>query len=162
MSRREKKEISTKNMKKKIIISAIFLSIMLCAILLTWKILLMSKTEKVNSDINNNEVLLQNETENTIADEETKVENKNESLEIKNEVVSSEEKSIDEIEKEEDKKEKAITLTKNNWGDDATVYFTFDSIDEHGNYIVYIREKTTTHAVARSVVDIETGTCTLE
>lgn len=163
MSGREKNLNNSKNIRKKIIVTIIFLLIMLCAILLTWKLVLINKTEKTSLDLNineNNIIEIENEIENTA--DNVAIQQNNTKVNAADITTSSEEKSVEEIEKEEDKKEKAITLTKNNWGEDSNVYFTYDSIDERGNYIVYIREKSTTHAIARSIVDIKTGTCTLE
>jgi cytoskeletal protein RodZ len=161
-----RKDIHMKNEKKKIIISIIFVLIVLLTILLTWKLMQLNKTTLVNTNENSNtNEIVNNINENTM-ENNINITNTNNNINLSTEETtnstSSEERSIEDIQKDEDKKEKAITIAKNNWGEDNTVYFTFDSIDEDGNYLIYIRDKATTHEVAHYIVDIKTGTCTLQ
>lgn len=54
--------------------------------------------------------------------------------------------------------EKAKELVKLNWGEDDSVYYSYDGKDENGNYIICVRKKDTTKALYWYYVDIETGT----
>lgn len=59
--------------------------------------------------------------------------------------------------KEESNEEKAKKIVQNNWGEDDTVYYSYDGIDSNGNYIICVREKATTKALYWYYVDVETG-----
>mgnify|MGYP004530627205 FL=1 len=54
--------------------------------------------------------------------------------------------------------EQAKQIVKENWGEDETVYFSYDGKDENGKYIICVREKETTKALYWYYVDVETGT----
>ena len=105
-----------------------------------------------NNNINDNTV---NETVGNITDENVVVENNSQQ-------VSKEEIDNETIQKEEDNKEKAINIVKENWGEDDKVYFSFDSIDNNGKYIVSVRDRISTEALYWYAVDIEKGTFSIE
>lgn len=52
------------------------------------------------------------------------------------------------------REEKAVQLVKNAWGEDDTVYFSYQSIDSQGRYIVSVNKKDTT-VLAFFVVDVD-------
>lgn len=52
------------------------------------------------------------------------------------------------------KEEKAIALVKAEWGGEDGVYFTNESIDAQGRYIVSVRDQGSTNALAYFIVDI--------
>lgn len=54
--------------------------------------------------------------------------------------------------------EQAKQIAKDNWGEDATVYFSYDGKDENGRYIICVREQSSTKALYWYYVDVETGT----
>ncbi len=54
--------------------------------------------------------------------------------------------------------EQAKQIVKENWGEDDSVYYSYDGKDENGKYIICVREKTTTKALYWYYVDVETGT----
>ena len=55
--------------------------------------------------------------------------------------------------------EKAIQIAKEDWGeDDNTVYFSYDGIDgTTGNYIIGVRDSSTTYIKCWYYVDVKTG-----
>lgn len=58
------------------------------------------------------------------------------------------------------KEGKAIELVKRQWGEIDGVYFTNESIDSSGRYIVSVRNQSTTSSLAFFIVDINTGVVT--
>lgn len=58
--------------------------------------------------------------------------------------------------------EQAKQIVKENWGEDDTVYYSYDGKDENGRYVICVREKETTKALYRYYVDIETGSFDIE
>lgn len=80
----------------------------------------------------------------------------NTSEQIENEVIEN--TAIDEKENTEKPEEKAIKIVKQNWGEDDSVYYSYDGVDSQGRYIICVRDKNTTKALYFYYVDIETGT----
>ena len=62
-----------------------------------------------------------------------------------------------EIENKENPEEKAKNIVKENWGEDDSVYYSYDGINSEGKYIICVRDKATTKALYWYYVDIETG-----
>lgn len=58
------------------------------------------------------------------------------------------------------KEEKAIELVKEEWGGTDGVYFSNESIDSQGRYIVSVRDRGTTNSLAFFIVDVNTGLVT--
>ena len=58
--------------------------------------------------------------------------------------------------------EKAKQIVKENWGEDDTVYYSYDGKDANGRYVICVREKSTTKALYRYYVDIQTGAFEIE
>lgn len=58
----------------------------------------------------------------------------------------------------ESKEEKAKKIVQDNWGEDDTVYYSYDGIDANGKYIICVREKATTKALYWYYVDVDSGT----
>lgn len=105
-------------------------------------------------------------TENKV--KENKVENKVENT-AKNEIENSEEEFETEENPEEegpaDKAgepktdlEKAIDIVKKDWGEDNSVYFAQDGQNAKGEYIICVRQSSTTNALAWYTVNVEKGT----
>ena len=94
---------------------------------------------------------------------ENKVKNREEYIE-KNEIentIENEEENVEEEPKTD--LEKAIYIVKNDWGkDDTSVYYAEDGKTKKGEYIICVREKSTTKALSWYTVDITTGTYTRE
>ncbi len=55
--------------------------------------------------------------------------------------------------------EKAIAIAKKKWGEDASVNFVFDHKNESGEFVIAVRNSTTTAAIEWYIVNINTGTC---
>jgi len=58
------------------------------------------------------------------------------------------------------KEERAIELVKQEWGGTDGVYFSNESIDSEGRYIVTVRNSGTTNLLAFFLVDVSTGIVT--
>jgi len=101
-----------------------------------------------NTNTNTNTVPENNSVENTIAVSENTVEDA---------VMSGEEDRY-----AEDKQEKAIELVKKKWGNDDTVYFTNESVNSDEEYIVAVRQKSSTAVKNYFKVNIKTGTVTID
>ena len=95
--------------------------------------------------------------ENTVTAEENVVENNN--------ITANDSKNIVEddyiVNPEEDElsnvnQESAIDLVKKHWGEDNTVYFTNEGINFNGDYIVAVRQKTSTTVKSYFKVNLET------
>lgn len=107
-----------------------------------------------------------NNTKQTVTNtlEKTNKTNKENMLEENNTVVEEpeknevEENNVAEGKDENAPEERAKQIAKDNWGEDDTVYFSYDGKDEKGRYIICVREKATTKALYWYYVDVETGT----
>lgn len=103
---------------------------------------------------------IKNTTGNTI----TNNTEKNEMVEnntIEPEVNKIENNNIETGTTELSPKEQAIQIVKENWGEDETVYFSYDGIKD-GKHVVCVRESSTTKELYRYYVDIETGSFEIE
>jgi len=61
-----------------------------------------------------------------------------------------------------DKKQEAINLVKQDWGTDNTVSFSFEYINENGEYVVSVKDKATATVKYYFRVNIETGEVELD
>ena len=57
--------------------------------------------------------------------------------------------------------EKAKNIVSADWGEDTSIYFSSEKIEE-GIYDIYVREKATTKSLYRYTVDVNKGTFTKE
>lgn len=140
--------------KVKIIISIILVIIVCIICFFTFKNL--TKTEEINSDIQN-DVIDKNITEENIIDE-NEIEPEN-IIDEENEVKQEEEKETpnNKLEKNStevvpsssvyesdsdigttNKKQEAIDLVKEKWGEDSSVDFRCDSVTTNGEYIIAV------------------------
>lgn len=115
------------------------------------------------------EIAKKDETKQTVANtlENTNKTNEENKVEENNVVVEPEENNVVENKVEtgttqDAPEEKAKQIAINNWGEDDTVYFSYDGKDERGRYIICVREKATTKALYWYYVDVETGTFDIE
>lgn len=99
--------------------------------------------------ITNEEVENKNEDENT-QKENSNTENKDDTNE-QNEI----EEDISSTETVTSKEQKAINLVKQAWGGDDGVYFSNESIDSKGRYIISVRDRGTTNSLAFFLVDVD-------
>ena len=115
------------------------------------------------------EITKKDETKQTVANslENTNKTNEENKVEENNIGVEPEENNVVENKVEtgttqDAPEEKAKQIAINNWGEDDTVYFSYDGKDEKGRYIICVREKTTTKALYWYYVDVETGAFDIE
>lgn len=61
-----------------------------------------------------------------------------------------------------DQKQKAIELVKKEWGNDDSVNFAFDYVNENGEYVIAVKDNTTTAVKNYFRVNLEKGTVELD
>ena len=115
------------------------------------------KTEnKVNQVQNNQENKIENTINNNVVENTTN--NKiQEGEEIEEE--SQEQGAEDKNGEPKTDLEKAIDLVKKDWGEDSSVKFVEDGKTNTGEYIICVRDKNTTNALAWYKVNLENETC---
>lgn len=101
-------------------------------------------------------------SENTIENRGENQNNVDNSVEnkIENNAVKNEEEEPEVPDKSGEPKtdlEKAIDIVKEDWGEDNSVKFAHDGQNSKGEYIICVREKSTTNALAWYTVNVETG-----
>ena len=136
-------------MKNKTLYLLVIIILVLAGIFVATKISDKDKTKPVvaNTIKNKNEINVEN---NTLGPEHN---------EITNDVVDNE---IENENTEMNPEEQAKQIVKDNWGEDDTVYYSYDGKDAKGRYVICVREKSTTKALYRYYVDIETGAFEIE
>lgn len=61
-----------------------------------------------------------------------------------------------------DKKQKAIELVKKQWGEDDTVDYVFDYVNENGEYVIAVKDRNTATMKCYYRVNLETETIELD
>ncbi len=90
------------------------------------------------------------QTENVVENENITNNQKEEKQEDKtNEVISESTESVT------TREEKAVELVKKEWSSTDGVYFSNESVDSQGRYIVSVRDKKTTASLAFYLVDVD-------
>jgi len=158
------------HMKKGVIIGIILVAIVLVAII---TLLIINHNKKMEASANpqneiSNEIL--NEEENVESNEVNEV-NEEENLqntenqnvtsnnqEAQNTVPNASTETLEEEPKTAE--EKAIKIVKKDWGEDSSVKISIDGMDSAGRYVVAVRDKETTKALAFYTVNISDGTFT--
>ena len=134
-------------MKKQLIIIALLIIVVIVGILIARKIMNDFKIEPTvsNKVINHNVNSVKNEISNTVSNE-TNNENAN----------NTENTTIENTEPEKPKTEleKAIDIVKQDWGEDNNVYYAEDGKTAKGEYIICVRDKNSTNALAWYTVNI--------
>ena len=117
-----------------------------------------SKEEKNTNKI----VMIESDVENVFADiyDEKNKEQNVQNTAVVNEVVNNEEILPSETFREEPKteQEKAIDIVKKDWGDTENVSITVDGVNNDGRYIISVRDKNTTEALAFYTVNVSDKT----
>lgn len=113
-------------------------------------------SEEVQKETTNTE----NTIENVIEDSDNS-ENKEEDIEHE-ENITSEVVDTETVKKQETDREKAINLVKKKWGEDNKVYFVIDRVVSDEEYIVCVRNKSTTEALCWYKVDLKNETVEVE
>ena len=146
--------------KSRIVIMLIIAILVGIVIYLSVDMLNMTKSKTTSKDLNTiltNNTVTNNSIKNNIVNEEINnvIEN-----EINNTVVEDENTEI-KLENANSDEEKAIILVKANWGEDDTVYFSNDGKNSDGKYVICVRDKSTTKALAYYEVDVEDESFTI-
>ena len=127
-------------------------------------------SENIDNEVENN---VSQNVENTSLNENTNTEiESNEQIEdaetnvvendlVLNTLVNSNTQSVYESQKDvgtTDKKQEAINMVKNEWGEDDDATFRCDSVTSNGEYIIAVISKNTASVQAYYRVDLETKT----
>ena len=147
--------MSEKGKSKPIVIVIILIIIAIVC----YGLIKLNKDDGSTTDNNINNTTENKINENEILKNET---NTNETATVNasnNEKVADPNQEIDknEMHKQESNQEKAISIAKEEWGNDSNVEFTFDHIDEKGRYVIFIRDINTTRQIDEYIVDINLG-----
>lgn len=118
-----------------------------------------------NDEENNNALnkiensVLSNKVENNIYENEV---NKNKEVINEENTITDEQTSSETFEEEpKTQEEKAIEIVKNDWESQASnAIFSSDGIDENGRYVISVRDKNTTEALAFYIVNVNDKTFT--
>lgn len=161
--RRSKKS----NIGKKLILPIICIVIVVITFVLLFD---MKKKAGNNEDSNNvnTENLVENTNTNIIEEniiEENTVVNETETNTVVDDnenTVTSEVVSNKDDNLSADKQAKALKLVKDHWGEDDSIYFTNESVASNNEYIVAVRDKSTTEVKQYFRVNIETGKVKVE
>ena len=136
-------------MKKWILVATILLIILVIAIIM----IAINNKEEINTSFQplnkTQENVIQNETINETINEISSPQNKTENTQIQSSEVLPEEQKTAE--------EKAIDIVKKDWGNDETVKFSVEGMNQDGKYVVVVRGTTTTQAKAFYYVNIVNG-----
>ena len=132
-------------MNKTVKKSLIIIAIVIVVFIIIWFVYDMFKKDTVETNSNSNLVDGNTGLDNIINDlfENDSIENE-----------------PDTTEKATTKEEKAIELAKKKWGSTSGVYFSNESINSDGRYIVSVRNSKTTDSLAFYLVDVEKGIVT--
>lgn len=136
-------------MKKTVVYILAVIIVIIIGILLAVKVTNDFKVKPTSS----NNIISNNETNNVIANE---VNNENNNY-IENYIEEN-----TEPEKTKTDLEKAIDIVKEDFGDDSNVYYAQDGKTSNGEFIICVRDKNSTAALAWYTVNIEDGTYTRE
>lgn len=145
-------------MGKKILYIVIIVAVIIAGIFTAKQISDNNKTKQTSTntvnDTNKTEVNNEVEENSTNEVENSKKENNIEENEVHNEADNGNTKLTPE--------EQAKKIVKDHWGEDDAVYFSYDGKDENGRYIICVREQSTTKALYRYYVNVESGTFDIE
>lgn len=114
--------------------------------------------------VNDNETVVKtgaNTLENTNKNEEQNVAEENNTVEPEENKIE-EDNNVQTGTSQETPEEKAKQIVQENWGEDDSVYYSYDGINSEGKYIICVRDKATTKALYWYYVDVETGTFDIE
>lgn len=156
--------------KQKIVIAIIV--IILCIVIVSICLFKSDKNSEkivVCNEINEN-IILENDinTENIVEEDETKQDNiveENEETQVVETTPSSNPQAIYESDTDvgsTDKKQEAIDLVKETWGEDDTVTFRCDSVTNDGEYIIAVISTQTASVKNYFIVNLENKTVTVD
>lgn len=139
-------------MRKVLYYSLVIVLVIILGVVVGVKFAKNEKTQPVDSE-QNVEINFENNIENKF---ENIINNKSENTNnIGNIIEKTEEgEQKDAIANPKTDLERAIEIVKQDWGEDASVYFAQDGQTANGEYIICVRDNNTTSALAWYTVDI--------
>lgn len=111
----------------------------------------------VNENIIEENIVEENTTQNTVANE---VENETSNNVVKN-TTQSQSSAPTQL-AVTDQKQKAIELVKKEWGEDDSVNYSFEYINENGEYVISVKDRATATIKYYFKVNLETETVELD
>lgn len=134
---------------KKILYVILIVAVIIAGICVAKKMSKGEETIRTDANVvnNTNSIVKENEitgNNNTVTEQENNVVEDNTTVD----------KEVSNLSPEEQAKK----LAKDNWGEDNTVYFSFEEVNAEGRYVISVRDKATTRALEWLYIDIETGT----
>ena len=143
--------------KKAIIMFLLVFVIVGAAIYLSYQLVNKPVKETVNmtnsmNEFENNTIYFNNIVENNAIDTNTQ-------NTVKNEISKTENTTGPDT---QDARKKAMDLVKADWGEDSSVYFYVDEVNEDGKYVVSVRDKATTSVVVWYDVDVKKNTAKMQ
>lgn len=159
---KEQKEKGEIVMKKILIVIAIVV-VIIAGVFVANKMLKNDETKPTSqSSVSNNTI--NNEIQNNNTNEANTNQNNaiqdNNTVADNNETEENETKpSKDPIAEAKTDEEKAIAIVKKEWGEDSSVNFVYDHKNENGEFVIAVRNSSTTAAIEWYIVNINTGTC---
>ena len=163
--------------KKNRYLGLIVLIVCFAVIVITFFMLhdLQNKTEKIKkkNTINKDEILKKIAEENTIQkieDKEENIDNLQPNIQTNPQSnVTKNNETSSQITNQgpytpavTDDKEAAVDLVKKEWGEDSSVSFSFEYINENGEYVISVRDKASATVKNYFRVDINAGTVELD
>ena len=109
--------------------------------------------QNITNETNTVENTTTNEIKNTIDTKNNQVQNTTKEKKVSNSPA---------IPAVTDDKQKAIELVKKEWGEDDTVSFSFDYINEKGEYVVAVKDKASATVKNYFKVNLQNGTVELD
>ena len=110
--------------------------------------------QEINNEVNLEGNIVANEIQNTTNTVENQV--------VNNAVKKTNISNTPAIPAVTDDKQKAIELVKKEWGSDETVSFSFDYINENGEYVVAVKDKTSATVKYYFRVNLQTESVELD
>jgi len=142
-------------MSKKILYVTIIIVLIIAGVFMAKQMSVENKTTQTVSNTveKTNEIKEENliQESNTVKPEE-----------VETEKIEQEENKQQEPENNQKPEEKAKKIVQENWGEDDSVYYSYDGINSEGKYIICVRDKASTKALYWYYVDIETGAFDIE
>ena len=161
MEDRKKKIIILTSIMIAILIVAILLGIILASIKNKDKTIPVNSNQEINNTVETENIIENNEIENEINNTVNEIvpeENEEATIE-QNQPVTDPEQEVDKeiIEKQESDREKAIRIVKEHYGENDSVYFSYEGI-ENEKYKVSVRDSNTTRTIREYYIDIKNET----
>lgn len=114
------------------------------------------ETEVKEENIAEENIIIENDEPNEITNTEENTSSKNTTSSTNTQSSTPAQPGIT------DKKQKAIELVKKEWGEDDTVSYVFDYVNENGEYVIAVKDKSSATVRNYFRVNLETETVELD